>query len=222
VREGLAKHVTSFDRPGPSLAFEAKSPSLEAQVANLADEITYYSHDLDDGLTARLLSESQLTRDVAIWRAAARFVKRQYGDLPDECRRYYIIRCIIDEQVKDVVLTTEKRLRSSGVGSSDDVRRQPRPMVRYSPPLRRRNVELRKYLYQNLYYNAEVFEPNRRAVLMLEELFEFYLKYPSQIGELARKRIRKDGKHRAVCDYLAGMTDRYALLEHQRLFGLRV
>ena len=87
VREGLAKHFTHFDQPTRGRVFRAKCPSLEAQVANLADEITYYSHDLDDGLTARLLSEPALDRDVEVWRVAARQVRRQFGKLPDESRR---------------------------------------------------------------------------------------------------------------------------------------
>src|SRR5881296_2680563 len=103
VREGLAKHQTSYDRPGRRAGFDAKFASLEAQVANLADEITYYSHDLDDGLDSGLLSESQLSRQVRIWRHSARTVQEQYGELPEECRRYFIIRCIIDGQVRDVV-----------------------------------------------------------------------------------------------------------------------
>src|SRR3954453_5393474 len=95
VREGLIKHYTSYDHPSKRKGFDAKSSSLEAQVANLADEITYYSHDLDDGLDSGLLSEKQLTREVRIWRQAARTIKSEYGDLPDECRRYFIIRTII-------------------------------------------------------------------------------------------------------------------------------
>src|SRR5207249_8195262 len=96
VREGLVKHFTSFDHPAKRNGFPARSSSLEAQVANLADEITYYSHDIDDGLTAGLFSEAQLARDVRIWREAAQAVRKSYGELPDECRRYFIIRCIID------------------------------------------------------------------------------------------------------------------------------
>src|SRR5207237_389801 len=106
VREGLAKHETSYDLPSSRREFETKSASLEAQVANLADEITYYSHDLDDGLESGLLAETQLDGNVRIWREARRTVERQYGKLPDECRRYFIIRWIIDLQVKDVVTTT--------------------------------------------------------------------------------------------------------------------
>jgi len=222
TREGLVKHFTSYDHPGKRKGFEAKSPSLEAQVANLADEITYYSHDLDDGLTSGLLKEKQLFRDVRIYRHAAQAVKQEYGSLPDECRRYFIVRCIIDGQVKDVVHTTEARIAEAGVQSADEVRLQAKPLVQYSPARRRLNLELRGYLYKHLYYNPEVHNPNRRAVRMLEELFRYYLEHSAEIGEQSRKRARKDGWPRAVCDYLAGMTDRYAIQEHQRLFGLKV
>ena len=219
VREGLLKHRTAYDRPAGDGGFAGRSPSLEAQVANLADEITYYSHDLDDGLDAGLLSEAQLSRNVRIWRHAARTVKREYGALPDECRRYFIIRCIIDMQVKDVVTTTENLIARAGVESVEDVRRQARPLVRYSRERRELNLELRRFLYKNLYFNPQVHEPNMRAVRMLEDLFDYYLKMPAKLGGLSRKRIRKDGLRRALCDYLAGMTDRYAIQEHRRLFG---
>jgi len=222
VREGLVKHYTAYDHPGKRKGFDAKSSSLEAQVANLADEITYYSHDLDDGLTARLLSEEQLNRDVKVWRQAALQVRDQFGDLPDESRRYYIIRCIIDDQVKDVIETSEDAILGAAVQSADDVRLQAKPLVRYSPKRRLLNLELRKYLYQNLYYNPEVHEPNRRAVRMLEELFRYFSEHPREISEQFRKRAKKEGWPRAVCDYLACMTDRYAIQEHQRLFGLKV
>jgi len=221
VREGLVKHFTTYDHPARGKGFSAKSPSLEAQVANLADEISYYSHDLDDGLTAGLFSEKQLSRDVRAWRGAAQAVKKNHGNLPDECRRYFIIRCFIDSQVRDVVETTEERILAAGVQSADEVRLQPGPLVQYSPERGELNSELRHYLYKNLYYNPEVHEPNRRAVRMLEELFSYYLKHHDQLGEQYKKRARKDGWPRAVCDYLAGMTDRYAIQEHQRVFGLR-
>jgi len=221
VREGLAKHETSYDHPGNRHGFEAKSASLEAQVANLSDEITYYSHDLDDGLDSGLLSEKQLSRQVRIWRHAARTVEEQYGELPEECRRYFIIRCIIDGQVRDVVATTEERIIESRVRSTDDVRRQSRPLVRYSSKRRKLNWELRDYLYKNLYYNPVVHEPNERAVRVMEQLFQYYVKNPSEIGTQSRKRIKKIGLHRAVCDYIAGMTDRYVMQEHHRLFGLK-
>jgi dGTPase len=219
VREGLVKHYTAYDHPSKRKGFDAKSSSLEAQVANLADEITYYSHDLDDGLDSNLLSEKLLCRDVRIWRQATRIVTKEYGVLPDECRRYFIIRCIIDMQVKDVVETTEKHILAAGVQSADDVRLQSKPLVAYSPVRRDLNIELREYLYKNLYYNPVVHEPNMRAVQLLEDLFKYYLKHPKEIGEQSRKRARKEGRHRAICDYLAGMTDRYTMQEHQRIFS---
>src|SRR5437667_7496222 len=152
VREGLVKQYTAYDHPSKRKGFPARSSSLEAQVANLADEITYYSHDLDDGLDSDLLSESQLDRHVRIWREARRTVERQYGKLPDECRRYFIIRWIIDLQVKDVVMTTEKLIRRAGVTSADEVRLQPKSLVQYSEARRELNLELRNFLYKNLYY----------------------------------------------------------------------
>ena len=219
VREGLAKHHTSYDHPGKEKRFAGKSPSLEAQVANVADEITYYSHDLDDGLDSGLLSEEELKRKVRIWRQANRIVEKEFGALPDECRRYFIIRCIIDLQVKDVVTSTEQQIRRARVRNADDVRRHTKPLVQYSAVRRRLNLELRRYLYKNLYYNPVVHGPNSRAVRMLADLFRHFLKHPGQMGEQARKRARTAGLPRAVCDYLSGMTDRYAILEHSRIFG---
>jgi dGTPase len=219
AREGLAKHHTAYDHPARRKGFAARSPSLEAQVANLADEVTYYSHDLDDGLDAGLLSERELKRAVRLWRQATRTVEEEYGELPDECRRYFIIRCLIDMQVTDVVTTTEQRIHRAGVETADDVRRQSQPLVRYSPKRRELNLELRRYLYEHLYFNPLVHEPNMRAVRMLEGLFAYYAKHPAKLGTLSRQRIRRAGLHRAICDYLSGMTDRYAIQEYRRLCG---
>ncbi len=218
VREGLVKHHTVWDHPGRRKGFAAKNSSLEAQIANLADEITYYSHDLDDGLDSGLLSEKKLCREVRIWAQAARLVKREHGELPDECRRYYIIRTIIDQQIRDVVESSERLIGAAGVCSADDVRLWPKTLVQYSPERGALNRELRRYLYRNLYYNPVVNEPHIRAKRLLQDLFHYYLKHPTEIGGQARRRVRKAGLHRAVCDYLAGMTDRYVLLEYQRLF----
>jgi len=220
VREGLAKHQTAYDHPERRKGFDAKNSSLEAQIANLADEITYYSHDLDDGLDSELLSEKKLTSNVRIFAQAARLVKKQHGSLPDECRRYFIIRTIIDLQIRDVVENSERLILAAGVRSADDVRRHPKGLVQHSPERRALNLELRDYLYKNLYYNPVVHQPNLRAIKMLEELFHYYLRHPREIGESSQKRVKKIGLHRAVCDYLAGMTDRYVMIEYQRIFGL--
>jgi dGTPase len=220
VREGLAKHQTSYDHPAtPTPADSFGSASLEAQVANLADEITYYSHDLDDGLDSGLLAEPQLQREVRLWRQAARKVKADYGTLPDECRWYFTIRCIIDGQIRDVVRTSETRLRQAAVHTPDDVRRRAEPLIQYSARRHDLNRELRDYLYHHLYYNPLVHEPNQRAVHMMEQLFLHYLHHPTHMGQQARRRARQTGLHRAVCDYIAGMTDRYVILEYERRIG---
>jgi dGTPase len=208
VREGLDKHA----------APEGKSPSLEAQVANLADEVAYYSHDLDDGLDAGLLDETNLAQSVRIWGDASRVVNKQYGDLPPEPRRYYTIRNIIDDQVRDIVLTTEANLKTAGVKTADDARMRARSLVRYSSERREINLELRKYLYQNLYYNPQVHRPNVDAGQCLRDLFKYYIENPEEISLSYRARAEKIGWPRAICDYLSGMTDRYALDDHKRLF----
>ncbi len=222
TREGLGKHQTSYDKPARNKAFKSHSASLEAQVANLADEITYYSHDLDDGLESGLLCELNLRRDVKLWAEANRSVKKDHGELPDETRRYFIIRCLIDGHVQDVVNSTERQIVDSKVTSADEVRKQKTSLVCYSDRRRKLNLELRDYLYKNLYYNPVVHNPNLRAVRLMEHMFKFYLQHPDEMGEGARKRIRKFGKHRAVCDYLAGMTDRYLVIEYNRLFGVSI
>ncbi|MBI3870651.1 MAG: deoxyguanosinetriphosphate triphosphohydrolase [Verrucomicrobia bacterium] len=219
TREGLAKHEAPAGSTEPPLGFVAHCSSLEAQAANLADEIAYYSHDLDDGLDWGLLKEKHLMKHARIWHDAALTVKREHGALPDECRRYFIIRCLIDSQVQDVVFTTLEQIKDSRVKTADDVRRQKRPLVRYSPRRRELNLELRHYLYENLYYNPVVHKPNLRAVRMLKSLFEHYVENRAELGAFVRKRARRIGWHRAVCDYIAGMTDRYAIQDYERLFG---
>lgn len=146
VREGLIKHFSAYDHPSKRPGFDAKSSSLEAQVANLADEIAYYSHDLDDGLDSGLLDETHLTENAAIWRAAAAAVAKDCGDLPNEPRRYFIIRNIIDDQVRDVVTTSERLIAEAAVKSADDVRLQPQALVRYSAERKALNLGLRDYL----------------------------------------------------------------------------
>lgn len=222
VREGLVKHFDPTDHPSKRKDFNARNSSLEAQVANLADEITYYSHDLDDGLDAGLLDERDLARHVSVWAQAARAVKRAHGSLPDECRRYFIVRTLTDAQVRDVVETSELLITTAGVNSADEVRLHARSLVQYSPERRAQNLELRKYLYRNLYFSPQVDEANTRAVRILAELFKFYVAHPREMGEQSQRRIRRDGRQRAVCDYLAGMTDRYVVQEYKRLFGINV
>ncbi len=220
VREGLVKHYAPDDHPSKRKGFNAKCSSLEAQVANLADEIAYYSHDLDDGLESELLSEGQLEKEISLWRRASRSVRKAHGRLPDECRHYFTIRCIIDLQVKDVVTTTERLIAESGVRTANDVRLNLAPLVNYSRERKDENLELRRFLFKNLYYNPVVNEPHIRARRILEDLFGYYISHRDAVGAAARQRARKDGWHRAICDHLSGMTDRYAIQQHQRIFSV--
>jgi dGTPase len=166
-----------------------------------------------------LLSENKLVANVRIFSDATESVRKQFGNLPDESRRYFIIRTIIDMQIRDLVENSERLILEAGVQTADEVRLEAKALVAHSPDRRKLNLELRNYLYKNLYYNPVVHEPNVRAVKLLEKLFDYFLAHPKALGESARKRVKKTGLHRAVCDYLAGMTDRYVVLECERIFG---
>ena len=217
TREGLVKHFNPADHPSKRDGFEAKSNSLEAQVANLADEITYYSHDLDDVLDSNLLEEQDLKAHVQIWRNTDAEVLTEHGTLDSETRHYAIIRRLINSQVHDVVETSGRLIAEAGVQSADEVRLHDGDLIRYSDARRTANLELREYLYENLYYNPVVHKPNLRAIKLLEALFGYYLEHPEDIGSQSRARIETDGLHRAICDYLSGMTDRYVAVEYGRL-----
>ncbi|MDR3401615.1 MAG: deoxyguanosinetriphosphate triphosphohydrolase [Chthoniobacter sp.] len=218
VREGLQKHQKFYDPPTPGRHEKYSSPSLEAQIANLADEITYYSHDIDDGLDFQLITPKQL-EELEVWRHSLAEVRRHFPKLRGRELHSYVIRCMIDRQVQDVVETSEEFINDAGVQSADDVRRQKKPLIRYSLSLLKANEALRKFLYKNLYYHPRVASANERACELLKNVFQLYLKKPSLLGETTAKRVRKDGLHRTVCDYLSGMTDRYLLEEHERLFS---
>lgn len=218
VREGLQKHAKFCDRPSAKAAGERfHHPSLEAQIANLADEITYYSHDLDDGLDFQLITPGHLAEQAA-WQHSYEEVRTHFPDLSGRDLRSYVIRCIIDRQVQDVISTSAGLIGEAKVGSADEVRRQPCRLIRYSAPLLQANRALRKFLYANLYHHPRVAEANQRACGLLAEVFAVYLEKPSHLGDSTSRRIDGDGLHRTVCDYLSGMTDRYLLEEHARLF----
>ena len=191
-------------------------PSLEAQVADLADEITYYSHDLDDAVDFEILTAAQLEKN-EVWRRSIRAVLARYPDVREPELHKLIIRDIIDTEVHDLVSTSAKSIADAGVQNSDEARQQPGPLIRYSDDLFQANRDLRKFLYQNVYYNPRVSEVNRRACEMLLQVFQAYLADPDKLGETAAKRIETEGLHRTVCDYIAGMTDRYLMEEYARL-----
>ena len=215
VCEGLQKHQASYDWPVAGEK-EYRCPSLEAQIANRADEITYYSHDLDDAVGFEILSSGQLEKN-AVWRASQESVAARYPDVREPELHKIIIRDIIDVQVRDVITTSAEAIANAGVRSADEVRRQPVPLISYSEGLLQANRELRRFLYKNVYYHPRVAEVNRQACEMLRSVFEAYVLAPDLLGDAAAKRIESEGLHRTICDYIAGMTDRYLLEEHARL-----
>ena len=217
VREGLRKHEVFHEFPAPA-GEKYHCSSLEAQVADLADEITYYSHDLDDALDFEILSAVQLKQN-EIWRRSHHGVLTRYGSARGAELHKLIIRDIIDNEVNDLVTASAKAIAESGVQTADDVRRQRAPLIRYSDELAGANRALRKFLYQNVYYHPRVAEVNRRACEMLRCVFEAYLVDRDRIGEGAARRIEDQGLHRTVCDYIAGMTDRYLMEEYERIAG---
>jgi dGTPase len=218
VREGLRKHERPYKFPSPG-AEAYNCSSLEAQVADLADEITYYSHDLDDAIDFEILRPEQLEAE-DIWRNSHRGVLARYAAAREPELHKLIIRDIIDSEVHDLVSTSVKSIAESGVQSSDDVRRQGAPLIRYSDEFAEANRALRKFLYQNVYYHPRVSVVNRRACKMLRQVFEMYLAVRGRVGENAVQRIEKEGLHRTVCDYVAGMTDRYLMEEYARMSRL--
>ena len=183
-----------------------------------ADEITYYSHDLDDALDFEILTPPRLEEN-DVWRNSHRAVVSRYRDTREPELHKLVIREIIDREVHDLVATSAEAIAESGVQSADEVRRQTAPLIRYSDQLAVANRALRKFLYQNVYYHPRVAEVNQRACEMLGRVFAAYLADPDRLGEGAMRRVEKEGLHRTVCDYIAGMTDRYVMEEYARIRG---
>ncbi|HVM60358.1 MAG TPA: deoxyguanosinetriphosphate triphosphohydrolase [Verrucomicrobiae bacterium] len=218
TREGLAKHYTQFDKPAHLKEFDFQSSSLEAQIANLADEVTYYSHDIDDGVDSGLITLDQL-REVAIWQTTFERVSREHPGIDRARMREFTIRELIEREVGDVIATSDTNISAAKVTSADDVRRRSGPLISYSKELQQANKELRDFLYTNLYFNPIKHMPHQRAVEALSELFRAYAANPRLMGESTQRRLGEVGLHRAICDYIAGMTDRFALEEYQRICG---
>ena len=191
-------------------------PSIEAQIANVADEITYYSHDLDDGLDYNLIKVEQL-KEIEIWNLCYDFVQEHFPDLQGNELIAYVIRTLIDYQVEQLVSATNDRLEAEGISSADEARRHQGNLVAYSDHVRKMNGQLRKFLYKNLYYHPDVNGPNRRGGEMIKRVFNAYLENPEMLGNAATRRLESEGLHRTVCDYVAGMTDRFIMDEIERL-----
>lgn len=214
--EGIVKHETEYD-VADARGFEPDwRASLEAQIANVADETAYNAHDLDDGLRSGLISTADVA-DLSVW-------KRLTGELgidpwrPTELERRVLVREMLGLVVSDIVHATARRLKAAGVRSLDDVRAHASVLVGHGPEVRAELAELKGFLYARLYSHHRVVRQVHKAEHVLTTLFRAYLARPEMLPPGAFAQVKVVGLERAVCDFLAGMTDRYALDEHRRLF----
>ncbi len=213
VIEGLQKHIAAYTGPDGA---NHPSPSLEAQAADFADEIAYYSHDLDDGIESGLIAPDALD-ELPIWADARILAEREFRRFDPIEHRGFLIRCIVNREVEDLVVNSARAIEKSGVQSIAEVRAQPHRLVQFSAETRRGNAALRKFLFKNLYHNPAVAVANQRGCELLEALFSRILDKPSLLGKRAARRVKKEGLHRTVADFLAGMTDRYCIDLHEKL-----
>jgi len=219
VREGIIKHKTSYDNPQKSDGefSDDENPTLEARIVNLADEIAYNNHDLDDGLKGGFITIEQLYENVNMFKEYWDYLKNKYGNNSDELLLKKLIRNLIGKQITDVIEQTDKNIEKMGIGSFDDVRKQS-GIVSFSSEMEEKHKELKEFLYKNLYKHYKVVKMSNRAKRFVKSLFNAYLEDINQLPDQFKSRIKKDGIERAICDYIAGMTDRYAQDEYARLF----
>ena len=216
VREGIVKHETEYDVSSAESYEPDQRGLLEAQIANAADEIAYNAHDVDDGLRAGLFAARDL-QGLALWETVKESVGWD-GKGFDDLWRHRLIRRLIGLEVTDVVRATSKQVQADDVKSVDDLRRLDHNVVRFSDEMRARNREHKDFLFQRMYQHFRVLRMQAKAERLLQQLFEAYVGEPRQMPESTQARIERVGLHRAVCDYIAGMTDSFALDEHQKLF----
>ena len=214
--EGIVKHETEYDLTDIRDFDPHLRAHLEAQIANVADELAYTAHDLDDGLRSGMITPRML-RGIEIWEILREHLNWRDDHL-DELTRHRLIRRLIGLEVTDLTHTTDRLLRESRVRSVEDLQRLPYNVVSHSEAMRRRNRELKDFLYKNLYHHPRVVRMAQKAERILNDLFAAYTRRPEILPWHIQGRIEEYGLHRAVCDYIAGMTDRFAIEEHRKLF----
>ncbi|MEW5770632.1 MAG: deoxyguanosinetriphosphate triphosphohydrolase [Pseudomonadota bacterium] len=221
AREGILKHCSrkNAERLGEvgRRFLEGRQPSLEAQITNLADEIAYNNHDVDDGLRSGLITLEQL-EDVPIFARHLDEVRARYPALNDRRLIHETVRRMINTLVVDMVEQTRRNLVEHRPQDIDAVRACP-PLAAFSPAVREESQALKRFLFHNLYRHYRVERMSNKARRLLRELFEAFTGNPKLLPPEHRERAEAD-PHRAVADYIAGMTDRYAIREHRRLFDI--
>ena len=216
TREGIVKHETEYDISDAEDYDPHLRGHLEAQIANAADELAYSAHDLDDGLRAGLITVPML-KDLAIWNVLVKSVDWKGGELK-ELDRNRIIRRMIGLEVADLIKSTENKIQESGATSVEDIQKLPHNVIHFGDEMAQNNRELRDFLFKNLYQNHRVIRMQEKAVRIINDLFTAYKKNPLMLPNHIQARIEKKGLERSICDYIAGMTDRFAIDEHRKLF----
>jgi dGTPase len=217
TRDGLKKHaprIPDLDVTGRMLPV---GPSLEAQVADYADEIAYNNHDIDDGLTSQMIQLETL-REVRLWDEQFGQVETRFPQAPRKVQWRLTVRAIINSLVLDLCQQTLAGLTAAGVTSVEAVRRAPHRLVGFGEDMERKSRELKLFLLEQLYRHYRVVRMAEKARRILQDLFRAYMETPKQLPPSFYDRIPTEGTARIVCDYIAGMTDRFALDEHRRLF----
>ncbi len=228
TREGILKHcsrtnaeaIDAQEPGGVARRFlDRTQPSLEAQLCNLADAIAYNAHDIDDGVRSGLLSLQQM-QEVPLFERYRQQSLAEHPQLADKPRRwlYESTRRMLSDQVYDVIDTTRAEIAAAGVQSADEARRAG-ALVRFSEAMHAQSAQLKKFLFAHLYRHPQVTDRMGQAKLAVQELFAAYLAQPQ---EMRPEFAAREDRHRAVADYIAGMTDRFALREHERLTGKRL
>jgi dGTPase len=219
TREGIIKHKSPYDSPAEILVdmMPGIVPTLEAQIINFADEIAYNNHDIDDGLKSGLITLGQL-ETVEIWREVFELITAQYPGLDPERCKHQVISALIGRFIKDLCSTTLENIELFAIRSLDDLRRVNRQVVAFSPDIAAKNKKLKQFLMVNLYRHHKVERMRVKAESYLTQLFEAYLKHPTLLPRKYLKKMDTTVRERVICDYIAGMTDRFALDEYKRLF----
>ncbi len=221
AREGILKHCSPknarlLGEIGERF-LKRRRPSLEAQIANLADEIAYNNHDVDDGVRSGLLTLDQLA-GVKIFARHMKAVLRDYPKIEPRRLRHETVRRMIDTLVTDLVRASAENIRRHAPGSIEDVRRAP-ALIAFSTRIRDDSLELKRFLRENLYRHFRVVRMSAKAKRMVSDLFQAFHADIRMLPPEFQARARDDAP-RAIADYIAGMTDRYAMLEHRRLFAI--